>query len=386
MNKVYNTQQDFTSSFKKFLKKCFPDIRKTQLKIIPAIVFGMISSENVAAPDIAKKLKDDFSLIQLDSVIKRIRRLFKNKLFNGYTLYDKFIRFVIKTYKKKHDDKRVHIIFDHMFSHANFTVFMISMRIGTQGIPLWFRCFKGKSDSEAFKEDMMKEGITYISNLFDSSYELIFLADRWFCSVSLIDHIQKLGHKYCIRLKGDIIVHYYDEKIKKYIWQNAKDLKNFEYHPTYYPNVYITQKKFKTNLVISKRHSVDEAWIIITNNDVKRAIKDYGYRYGGVETIFKNQKSNGFNLEKVVNASLKYFESMYSILCIAVTFMVIIGADYTKNTKCYKNVKIVTHKKCKNGKRQRTMSLFGVGLTLFNMAFNSYRYIRIPYSFTLYDS
>lgn len=385
MNKVYNTQQDFTSSFKKFLEKIFPSIRKSQIKIIPAIIFGMISSENVTAPDIAKKLKDDFSLVQTDSVIKRIRRLFKNKLFNGYDLYDKFIRFVIKTYKKKHDDKRVHIIFDHMFSHANFTVFMISMRIGMQGIPLWFRCFKGKSDSNAFKEEMIKEGISYVSELFDSSFELIFLADRWFCSISLIEHIQKLGHKYSIRLKGDTIVHYYDEKIRKYIWQSARDLKSYEYHPTYYPNAYITQKKFKTNLVISKRHGVDEAWIIITNGDVKRAIKDYGYRYGGVETIFKNQKTNGFNLEKVVNASLKYFESMYSILCIAVTFMVIIGSDYTKNTKCYKSVKIVTHKKC-NGKRQRTMSLFGVGLTLFNMAFNSSRYIRIPYSFTLYDS
>ena len=386
MNKVYNTQQDFTSSFKNFLKKFFPKIRKSQLKIIPAIIFGMISSENVTASDIAKRLKDEFSQVQLDSVIKRIRRLFKNKLFNGYDLYNKFIRFVISTYKKKHSDKRVHIVFDHMFSHANFTVFMISMRIGTQGIPLWFRCFKGKSNSDAFKEDMMKEGITYVSNLFASSYELIFLADRWFCSVSLIEHIQNLGHKFCIRLKGDIIVHYYDEKTKKYIWQKAKDLKSFEYHSTYYPNVCITQKKFETNIVISKRHDVNEPWIIITNGDTRRAVKDYGYRYGGVETIFKNQKSNGFNLEKVVNASLKYFESLYSILCIAITFMVIIGSDYTKNTKCYKNVKITTHKNLKNGHKQRTMSLFNVGLTLLNMSFNSSIYIRIPYNFTLYDS
>ena len=386
MNKVYNTQHDITSSLKKIFKKVFPTIRKSQLKIIPAIIFGMIFSENVTAPDIAKRLKDDFSHVQTDSVIKRIRRLFKNKFFNGYSLYDHFIRFVIKTYKKKHNDRRVHIVFDHMFSHSNFTVFMISMRIGTQGIPLWFRCFKGKSDNNAFKESMIKDGVTYVSNLFDCSYELIFLADRWFCSTSLIEHIQNLNHKFCIRLKGDIIVYYCDPKTGKETYQKAKDLKSYEYHPTYYPDVYITQKKFKTNVVVSKRHDVDETWIIITNGNVKRAIKDYGYRYGGVETIFKNQKSNGFNLEKVVNASLKYFESMYSILCIAVTFMVIIGSDYTKNSNCYKKVKMTTHKKLKNGYKQRIMSLFNVGLTLFNIAFNSSRYIRIPYSLILYDS
>ena len=44
-----------------------------------------------------------------------------------------------------------------MFSHSNYTIFMISMRVGTQGIPIYFKIFKGK-------------------------YELIFTADRWFNS------------------------------------------------------------------------------------------------------------------------------------------------------------------------------------------------------------
>ena len=100
MNKVYNTQGDFASSIQKFLKKAIPDIRKTQLKIIPFIVLGMIVSESVVASDIAKELKDDFSLVQIDSVIKRIKRFFTNKLFNPYDFYDKIIKYVIKTYKK----------------------------------------------------------------------------------------------------------------------------------------------------------------------------------------------------------------------------------------------------------------------------------------------
>ena len=65
-----------------------------------------------------------------------------------------------------------------MFSHDNYTVFMITMRIGKQGIPLWFRCFKNKDDSKAFDEKLLKEGISYVSSLFDSSYKLIFLADK----------------------------------------------------------------------------------------------------------------------------------------------------------------------------------------------------------------
>ena len=75
---------------------------------------------------------------------------------------------------------------------------------------------------------------------------------------------------------------------------------------------------------------------------------------------------------------------MYTLACFTTLFLTIIGADYTKNTKCYKEVKLTTHKYFK-GVKKRVMSLFNVGLTLFNLAYNSYKYIRIPYSFTLYD-
>ena len=90
MNKVYNTQEEIATNLKNFLLDtnlknflldCFKNIRKTQFKIIPYIVIGMILAESVVASDIAKNLKGDFSLVQHDSVIRRIKRFFINKLF-----------------------------------------------------------------------------------------------------------------------------------------------------------------------------------------------------------------------------------------------------------------------------------------------------------------
>ena len=60
MNKVYNTQEEIATKLKNFLLECFKNIRKTQLKIIPYIVIGMILAESVVASDIAKNLKGDF--------------------------------------------------------------------------------------------------------------------------------------------------------------------------------------------------------------------------------------------------------------------------------------------------------------------------------------
>lgn len=126
-------------------------------------------------------------------------------------------------------------------------------------------------------------------------------------------------------------------------------------------------------------------WIIATNGNPSRAFKDHSYRYGGIETVFKNQKTNGFHLECTCNASDKYFSSIYTMTCFCVLFMTIIGTDYTKNKRVYKKIKIKTHKKYKDGTKIRIMSLFNVGLTLFHLAYQSTRYIKIPYHFILYD-
>ena len=324
MNKVYNTQKYIARGFEKFFQKIMPSMRKTQLKIIPFILHGMIASESLVPLDIAKVLKDDFSLVQIESIIKRIKRLFTNKYFNLYDFYDEIIKYVIANYKKKHNDKRVHIIFDHMFCRDNYTVFMITMRVGKQGIPLWFRCFKGKECPEAYQEELIKSGITYVSKLFNNNFDLIFLADRWFNSLGLMKHINSLGHTYILRLKKNIKVLHFDKKEGHKIWKWLNELPKYKYHAKTYNEIEFTEDKYITNIVISDSIDTDDPWILVTNGNSKRAIKDYSYHFGGIESVFKNQKSNGFYLENTVNCSLDYFKSVCCFACIGVLYLTIL--------------------------------------------------------------
>lgn len=204
MYKLYNTQKDISRGLCDFIANNVNNIRKTQLNILTSIIFGMIKSESCVTTDIAKNLKDEFSNVFLPSTQRRIRRFFNNKLFNGHDFYSQVISFVIKSYTCKHFDNRIHIAMNHMFIRDRFTVFMLSLRIGKQSIPLWFECFKGKNDPEAYKSDTLIKGI-----------------------------------------KDEI-----------------------------------------------------SPWILITNGNPKFAIKDYGYRFGAIEFLFKSQKSNGFFLKK----------------------------------------------------------------------------------------
>lgn len=100
-----------------------------------------------------------------------------------------------------------------MFSHDNYTTLMMSMRVGKQGIHLWFRSFKGKKVSDVFEESLIIEGINYIIDLFKhTKYKLTFLADRWFNSTNLMKTIEKAGHIYCFRLKKILSVSYMTKK------------------------------------------------------------------------------------------------------------------------------------------------------------------------------
>ena len=101
MNKLYNTQAEITNKIREFLKNNVPNLRKTQLNIIPEIIFGMIFSESVVFTDIAKCLKNEFSHVQLESIQKRIRRFFNNKIFNPEFFYNSLVFHVISSYKKK---------------------------------------------------------------------------------------------------------------------------------------------------------------------------------------------------------------------------------------------------------------------------------------------
>ena len=55
-SKLYNTQEDFAINFNKFVLNIYPKARKTQLNILPYILFGMTKAESSVASDFAREI------------------------------------------------------------------------------------------------------------------------------------------------------------------------------------------------------------------------------------------------------------------------------------------------------------------------------------------
>ncbi len=289
--KVYYTQEKISSDLKNFFTS-FASLSKPHLKNIVAIIIGIISAESVVTSDFSRKLKDDFSLINLESLERRFRRFFKSFSSCAYDFYSLLINHIISKFSVKHSDNKIHISFDHMFCKDKFTIILFSLRIGKQGIPLWFRCFKGKHNPEAYDLDLIKKGISFCINLFDTNkFHVIFLADRWFPHIDILSHIQNNNCFYCIRAKSYFTYSYYNSK-GSLVTYHLRDISPIKSKSKVLHDILFTRKKFLTNIVVSTSSDTDDPWYLITNDDTSRAIKSYSHRFGSIECIFKSQKSN----------------------------------------------------------------------------------------------
>ena len=77
--KSYYNQEKIASSFYKFFSKF--SLSKPHLKSLCYAIIGMIVAESVVTSDFFRKLKDDFSLIHLESIERRFRSFFCSNLF-----------------------------------------------------------------------------------------------------------------------------------------------------------------------------------------------------------------------------------------------------------------------------------------------------------------
>ena len=310
MRKLYNTFSNLSINFKNFFNSVC-NISKPQTNFISDCIIGMIKSESVVSTDIIKKIpRNYFDETLFSSKEKKFYRFFNNPRFDAYSFYDDIIKYIISNFKYKNNN--IYISFDHMYNKNKFTVFLLSLKIGRQGIPLWFRCFEGVDNPNAFNLNLMKEGILYIHNLFkDKNCNLIFLADRWFNFREIMEYIDDLGDTYYIRTKSNVAIHIDNYEYSDMI-NTIADIEPYFSMSKYFDSVQITSSNYQTKLAVSKSKSHKEPFFILTNGNTREAIKIYGYRFGSIEAIFKNQKSNGFYLE-----STRYtqYSSFYNTIC-----------------------------------------------------------------------
>jgi hypothetical protein len=150
------------------------------------------------------------------------------------------------------------------------------------------------------------------------TYELVVLGDREFHSVELASWLVERKVNFVFRQKKDTLI-----KIKR---QPYQELAAFDLHPgmkRFLTGVKITKKRGFTGAAIvaywkrSYRGKVEqEPWYLLTNfSTIEEALKAYRKRTG-IEAMFKDCKSGGYNLEGS-KASIERLTRLILLIAIA---------------------------------------------------------------------
>ena len=104
-----------------------------------------------------------------------------------------------------------------------------------------------------------------------------------------------------------------------------------------------------------------------------------------LSVFLKIKNLTGFYLEATKMRNIHAFSTLFGLVCIALLWLTILGADYSKNKNHFKHYLKIRYSKKNGSNSKRCFSLFNTGLLYFNLAFCCSKYATIKCNFLLYD-
>lgn len=174
-------------------------------------------------------------------------------------------------------------------------VLMVSAIIQKRAFPIYWKLLEKEGSTNLLEQQAV---LRPVIRLF-KKYKLVIIGDREFCSVELGYWLQCQKVSFILRQKKDTT---FSQKRQK-----NQPLQNVQLKPGesfLYTDINLTHKKGfgRFNLAIYwrrkyKKKQEKEPWYLLTNlTEVKQAVKIYSQRFG-IEAMFKDCKTGGYNLE-----------------------------------------------------------------------------------------
>jgi hypothetical protein len=195
-------------------------------------------------------------------------------------------------------------------------LFVASLIENKRAIPLEWMLLNKKGNSNIAEQKRLLKSVLRLLK----GYEIVVIGDREFGNINLADWLSKQGCKYVLRTKSNKYIQIGQQDYQQLLSLGLKPGKSF----------YLTQVKFTQQLGYSQvniafywskatqKKGKNEGWYLITNlSSLKGAIKAYKKRMG-IEAMFKDCKSGGYNLEKCQGKN-KRLLSLILLIAIAYT-------------------------------------------------------------------
>jgi hypothetical protein len=221
-----------------------------------------------------------------------------------------------KWLKINHKKKRICYVAIDRTRWQERNLFVASLIVNKRAIPLHWLLLDKKGNSNIFEQKRLLKSVLRLLK----GYVVVVIGDREFGNINLADWLSRQGCGYVLRTKSNKYIKIGQQNYQQLLSLGLKPGQSF-----YYRQVKFTKQLGceQVNLAFywsktTKKKQENEGWYLITNlSSLQDTIKAYKKRMG-IEAMFKDCKSGGYNLEKCLGTD-KRLLSLILLIAIAYT-------------------------------------------------------------------
>ena len=296
------------------LKAALPTLRKTVVDKVALAVGAMIERQTPNTAELANVLP--LVTERQDMREQWLRRLLKNPLLSSAALLKPWACQALDA-ACGHGQTLI-LSLDQTDLGDRFAVLMVSLGVGDRALPLTWAVEAGPAN---LGFDAQKPLLERVRSWLPAGAEVLLLADRFYPSVELFAWLHEQDWHYRLRLKGNLNV---DPGFGDIVTTGELAAGHTE---RYLPNVWLFNQGVPTHLGILHEVGHPEPWIIAMNDLPNRAtVRDYGSRWG-IEPMFSDFKSRGFQLEDTQLHAPDRLDRLLVIMALAMYWCVRVGQE-----------------------------------------------------------
>lgn len=310
--KIANPSQQFIDIISSYFPKEYKKIREN----IALCTYGILRSEVVNTAEIARHLHE-INGLNFKANDMKVYRLLQSKNFQvSDRLWRGHIAYLFDLLKnsglKKNDLIQINV--DYTTDRDDFLILCASIQFREQSVPLYFSLRKyprraGMMDQKKMEVAFFKA----LRHLLPDSYQYMVVADRGFGNQRILEILENLQFEYVLRLTDNFNIAFEGE----IILSSQLPHKNIDISECFVPTWQRCIRFFKHT---QEHHH----WILTCSPGVIRPERIYKNRFA-IEKMFKNIKSGGFDLERLLVDKYDRFKRILFIACIAYVTLTFTG-------------------------------------------------------------
>lgn len=361
MKLIFNSIQKTILELQEHLCK---DSHLKRIALLSSLVCGAIKTGSCHIGSLATGLCRD---INAKSGETTVSRFLNNKWVRPQDFYIVIIKAflqIVLTFNNK-----LVIVIDGSQTGNKHATLMVSFVFRNRGIPL---CWLVKEGSKGhFTEDdhikVLMQANEILKKILPDPFRVIVLGDGEFDGIRLQQLCLGNHWDYIFRTACDSLMYENDDEFRPKNISPAPDNFFFLHH------IAFTKKRFIVNFLCWHEKKHKDPLYLISNLDYPKEIAElYKFRTY-TECLFKDFKSNHFNLHKTRLENAYAIENLVMVIAIAFVLLLVLGLA-NENNPIRKKVQVVRND-------QKTLSLFIYSLRLLEYLLN--RDLPIEFSFQI---